>query len=101
MKNLLLFIIGICAGIILLAGCGAPSEKASASDQSIQEEEGDKDEKAEKTIETDVVAVTKTKIPGQDEFVMINLGKKDKIKIGQEFTITRGKTYIVITIYKH
>ena len=93
-KSLLLFIMGTCAGIVLLAGCGGPSEKASASDQPVEKKEAGKDEKAKKTIETDVVYATTSKIPGGKEFVLINLGTKDKVKIGQEFTITRGRTYI-------
>ena len=96
----LLFIIGICTGIVLLGGCGTPSEKASSSSQSVKDKEAGKDNEEEKAVETDVVAVTKAKIPGGDEYVMIDLGTKDKVKIGQEFTITRGKTYICNVVIK-
>ena len=95
-----LLIIGFCAGMILLTGCGGSSEKTASSDQPGQEKKAGTEEKAEKTVETDVVAVTKTKIPGEDEFVMINLGQNDSIKVGQEFTVTRGKTYICNVVIK-
>jgi len=53
-----------------------------------------------KPIEGKVLAVTKSKETGLNEIVMLSVGRQDDVKVGYEFVIYRGETYICKVVVK-
>lgn len=51
-------------------------------------------------IEGKVVAISENKETGQDELIMLSVGRQDKVKVGYEFVIFREETYICKVVVK-